>query len=144
MKKRKNKDSWIRIYVLINFSIDFAFTYNLYLASTYKLLLISFTFCCSLWLLLSFSDQIPGVRSLAWRTVARLRDNTGKPVTNLTTAIVESVGGDQMSIRHTRTHFTDRVGQGFSDLTAFSNQLCAWVEDVNACLHVCVCVCMRH
>lgn len=41
--------------------------------------------------------------------MAKLRDSSGKPVTNLTTAIVESVGGDQMSILHTRTHFTDRV-----------------------------------
>ena len=49
------------------------------------------------------SDQIPGVRSVAWREVAKRKK------TNLTMAIVQGSGGDQMSIIHTRTVFSDKV-----------------------------------
>ena len=49
------------------------------------------------------SDQIPGVRSTAWKEVANQRR------TNLTMAIVEGSGGDQMSILHTRTVFSEKV-----------------------------------
>ena len=50
-----------------------------------------------------FTDQIPGVSSMAWKEVAKMK------ATNLTMAIVDSSGGDQMSIAHTRTHFSDTV-----------------------------------
>ena len=62
---------------------------------------------------LIISDKVPWVDPEAWNFVARQRNATGKPVTNLTIGIVDSSGGDQMKMTHTRTFFSKEASLVF-------------------------------
>ena len=63
---------------------------------------------------LIISDKVPWVDPEAWNFVARQRNATGKPVTNLTIGIVDSSGGDQMKMTHTRTFFSKEASLVFA------------------------------